>query len=134
MHMRCFISYNLTHVWPNPIRNTILNNWLVNPTGNPFSWVEVDLMQDHMNIWIKTIYQVHGSTTSWEWFGMVAPCITALWHLSTSITRILGSQQETKHEPANLSTDIQLLMASLTEHDVCKIKDTCSWRVMEPLP
>lgn len=53
---------------------------------------------------------------------MVAPCVTALRHLSTSITQMLGSQQGTKHEPANLTTDIELLMASLAEHEVYKIK------------
>lgn len=66
------LVHNLTHIWPKPIRyvkfdlarlnleltfithrNIILNNWLVNPTGNPFSWVEVDLMQEHMKFWIK---------------------------------------------------------------------------------
>ncbi|KAJ7768856.1 hypothetical protein B0H16DRAFT_1307593 [Mycena metata] len=116
------LIHNLTHVWPKPICAIVLNNWLVNPTGNPFSWVEVDLMQEHMNFWIKTIYQAHGSAASWEWLGMVAPCVTALRHLSTSITQILGSDQGTKHEPADLSTDIKLLMKSLAEHDVYKMK------------
>ncbi|KAJ6527284.1 hypothetical protein B0H10DRAFT_2279228, partial [Mycena sp. CBHHK59/15] len=112
------LIHNLTHVWPKPIRAIVLNNWLVNPTGNLFSWVEVDLMQEHMNFWIKTIYQAHGSAASWEWLGMVAPCITALRHLSTSIISILGSDQGTKHEPADLSTDIELLMKSLSENGV----------------
>ncbi|KAJ7442821.1 hypothetical protein B0H11DRAFT_2251282 [Mycena galericulata] len=43
------LIHNLTHVWPKPIRAIAFNNWLVNPTGNPFSWVELDLMQQHMN-------------------------------------------------------------------------------------
>jgi hypothetical protein len=65
------LIHNLTHVWPKPIwylllvsiadawlmnilySEIVLNNWLVNPTGNLFSWVEVDLMQEHMNFWIK---------------------------------------------------------------------------------
>lgn len=34
-------------------RDIVLNNWLVNPTGKESSWVEVDLMQEHMNYWIK---------------------------------------------------------------------------------
>ncbi|KAJ7731865.1 hypothetical protein B0H16DRAFT_1427291 [Mycena metata] len=116
------LIHNLTHVWPKPIRDIVLNNWLVNPTGNPFSWVEVDLMQEHMNFWIKTIYHAHGSAASWEWLGMVAPCVTALRHLSTSIINILGSDQGTKHAPPDLSTDIELLMNSLTEHEVYQIK------------
>jgi len=31
----------------------ILNNWLLNPTGDPNSWVELDLVQEHLNFWIK---------------------------------------------------------------------------------
>jgi hypothetical protein len=34
-------------------RDIVFNNWLVNPSGNPVSFVEVDLMQEHMNFWIK---------------------------------------------------------------------------------
>lgn len=30
-----------------------MKNWLVNPTGKPNSWVPVDLLQEHMNFWIK---------------------------------------------------------------------------------
>ncbi|KAJ7759308.1 hypothetical protein B0H14DRAFT_3596127 [Mycena olivaceomarginata] len=117
-HEMLHLIHNLTHVWPKPIRNIVLNNWLVNPTGNPFSWVEVDLMQEHMNFWIKA----HGCAASWEWLGMVAPCVTALRHLSTSIINILGSEQGTKHAPADLATDIDLLMRSMAEHDVYQVK------------
>ncbi|KAJ7762444.1 hypothetical protein B0H14DRAFT_3594687 [Mycena olivaceomarginata] len=111
------LIHNLTHVWPKHCA-IILNNWLLNPTGKPFSWVEVDLVQEHMNFWIKA----HGSAASWEWLAMVAPCITALRHLSTSIINILGSDQGTKHEPADLSTDIALLMKSLADNSVYQIK------------
>jgi hypothetical protein len=71
---------------------------------------------------IKTIYKAHGSAASWEWLGMVAPCVTALQHLSTSIISILGSEQGVKHAPADLFTDIKVLMESLAEHEVYMIK------------
>ncbi|KAJ7800632.1 hypothetical protein B0H14DRAFT_3092571 [Mycena olivaceomarginata] len=112
-HEMLHLIHNLTKVWPVSIRNIVLKNWLVNPTGNPFSWVEVDLMQEHMNFWIKTIYQAHGSSASWEWLGMISPCISVLRRLSTMITKALGSDQGTKHQPADLKDDIALLMASL---------------------
>lgn len=31
----------------------ILQNWLVNPTGTPNGFVALDLMQEHLNFWIK---------------------------------------------------------------------------------
>lgn len=64
-----FLVHNLIHVWPAPLRyvvhlmlqanidrsnsRIILNNWLVNPTGKSNAWVEVDLLQEHLNFWIK---------------------------------------------------------------------------------
>lgn len=37
----------------------VLDNWLLNPTGNPESWVELDLVQEHLNYWIKvSIYHL----------------------------------------------------------------------------
>jgi hypothetical protein len=53
---------------------------------------------------------------------MVSPCISVLRRLSTTITKVLGSDQGTKHQPADLKNDIALLMASLSEHDVYQIK------------
>jgi hypothetical protein len=53
---------------------------------------------------------------------MVSPCISVLRRLSTTITKVLGSDQGTKHQPADLQNDIALLMASLHEHDLYRIK------------
>ena len=35
------------------LRQIITDNWLVNPTGKKNAFVEVDLMQEHLNFWIK---------------------------------------------------------------------------------
>jgi hypothetical protein len=53
---------------------------------------------------------------------VIAPCISVLRRLSTTIHQVLGSDQGTKHEPADLKEDIALLMASLAEHDVYQVK------------
>ncbi|TFK19907.1 hypothetical protein FA15DRAFT_600668 [Coprinopsis marcescibilis] len=52
--MLCII-HNLMWVWPKPIAHIVLNNWLLNPTGKENSFIKVDLMQEHMNYWIKLI-------------------------------------------------------------------------------
>jgi hypothetical protein len=33
----------------------MLQNMLVNPTGRSNSFVEMDLMQEHLNLWIKVV-------------------------------------------------------------------------------
>jgi hypothetical protein len=52
-HEMLHLIHNLTHVWPKPLCKIVLNNWILIPSGNPNSGVEVDLMQEHMNFWIK---------------------------------------------------------------------------------
>ncbi len=72
-HELLHLIHNLTHVWPKPLRyvpshsltapltiscsNIMMKNWLVNPTGRPNAWVPVDLLQEHMNFWIKVCTQ-----------------------------------------------------------------------------
>ncbi|OSD06942.1 hypothetical protein PYCCODRAFT_1449702 [Trametes coccinea BRFM310] len=115
------LIHNLTHVWPAPLRKIILNNWLVNPTGKPNAWVEVDLMQEHLNFWIKTIYKAHGSNASWEWLVMISPCVDILRQLATQVNADLGAHQGTKHTSPDLEKDIAHLMESLQEHGVYSV-------------
>ncbi|KAI0071978.1 hypothetical protein K474DRAFT_1605970 [Panus rudis PR-1116 ss-1] len=93
---------NLVHVWPKPLRDIVLNNWLVNPTGKPDSWLPVDLLQEHMNYWIKVVYKAHGSNASFEWLKTITPCIDFLRQLATQINQELGSRQGSKHSSPDL--------------------------------
>ncbi|KAH9034017.1 hypothetical protein EDB83DRAFT_2507841 [Lactarius deliciosus] len=98
------LLHNVTHVWPEPVVRIVLNNWLVNPTGKANSFVELDLMQEHLNYWIKNYYQAHGSGASWEWLTTISPCIEVN---NTLVT-------------ADLTKDIKILMDSLEQNNVYK--------------
>jgi hypothetical protein len=125
------LVHNITHVWPKPVvfvnlcfqgcwivdhgdclifREVVLNNWLVNPTGKANTFVEQDLMQEHLNFWIKVCnccvhsivlsltskqnyYQAHGSGASWEWLATISPCIEVLQQLALEVNGALGSKQ-----------------------------------------
>uniref|UniRef100_A0A0W0G0K4 DUF6589 domain-containing protein n=1 Tax=Moniliophthora roreri TaxID=221103 RepID=A0A0W0G0K4_MONRR len=54
-HEMVILIHNLSVIWPPAVRAIVLNNWLLNLLGNPNSWVEVDLMQEHFNFWIKNL-------------------------------------------------------------------------------
>ncbi|KAH9177542.1 hypothetical protein EDB89DRAFT_2064518 [Lactarius sanguifluus] len=88
------LLHNVTHVWPEPVVRIVLNNWLVNPTGKANSFVELDLMQEHLNYWIKNYYQAHGSGASWEWLATISPCIEILRRLATEDIKILMDSLE----------------------------------------
>ncbi|KAI0719033.1 hypothetical protein C8Q72DRAFT_878316 [Fomitopsis betulina] len=115
-----YLLHNLTNVWPEPLRRTIMNNWLVNPTSKANSWVEVDLMQKHLSIWIKTVYKAHGSNQSWEWLAMISLCIDVLRCLASHINISLGALQGTKHATPSLDKDIRQLVKSLHSHHIYK--------------
>jgi hypothetical protein len=34
-------------------RKIVTQNWLLNPTGKENAFVEIDLVQEHLNFWIK---------------------------------------------------------------------------------
>ncbi|PBK59872.1 hypothetical protein ARMSODRAFT_1027068 [Armillaria solidipes] len=102
------IIHNITHVWPKGIRDIALKNWLVNTTGQSYAFVEVDLMQEHMNYWIK--------------LEMISPCVDILRHLTKSLNSVLGTNQGSRHAPPDLSKDIAAIMKSLKDHHVYQIK------------
>ncbi|KAI0077522.1 hypothetical protein K474DRAFT_1595949, partial [Panus rudis PR-1116 ss-1] len=121
-HETLHLIHNLTTVWPESIRRIIIQNWLVNPTGRPNSWIPVDLLQEHMNFWIKVIYKAHGSNATTEWLETIAPCIEYLRKLTTQINQELGSRQGSKHASPDLWRDITELMKSFHEHSVYQVE------------
>ncbi|KZT27989.1 hypothetical protein NEOLEDRAFT_1154640 [Neolentinus lepideus HHB14362 ss-1] len=60
------------------LREAFLMNWLVNLTGLPNGFKEVDLLQEHHNFWAKIIYTAKGPGRSWDWLGMITMSIFAL--------------------------------------------------------
>ncbi len=119
----------------------ILNNWLVNTTGREDSFLPVDLLQEHMNLWIKvlfstpylhpadtdiaiqTIYQAQGSGASWEWLETISPCVNVLRDLASQINNSLGAHQGAKHHAPDLTNDIQEIMKALRTHRVYQQED-----------
>ncbi|KAJ7780870.1 hypothetical protein B0H14DRAFT_2401035 [Mycena olivaceomarginata] len=51
------LLHNLICVWTKELRrhyvDIVLQNWLANPQGKVKSFVEIDLVQEHLNFWIK---------------------------------------------------------------------------------
>ncbi|KAJ7863876.1 hypothetical protein B0H13DRAFT_2069951, partial [Mycena leptocephala] len=117
-HEMLHLLHNLICVWTKELRHVVLQNWLLNPTGKPNSFVEIDLVQEHLNFWIKKIYKADGDGHSWDWLAMISPCVDILRTLATRIHTDLGARQGSKHTIPNLGEDIAALMDSLDEHDV----------------
>ncbi|KAF8601188.1 hypothetical protein BDV93DRAFT_510278 [Ceratobasidium sp. AG-I] len=114
---------NGRHKYAHEMLDIILNNWIPNPTGNPNSHVELDLVQEHLIYWIKTIYKAHGSNASWEWLASISPCVDFLRRLTKEFHRSLGDDQGISHSPADLKKSIHTLMRSFATNETHSIKN-----------
>ncbi|KAK7013469.1 hypothetical protein R3P38DRAFT_3206790 [Favolaschia claudopus] len=117
-HEMLHILHNLICVWTNELRYIVLQNWLANPQGKIKAFVEIDLVQEHLNFWIKKIYKADGAGHSWDWLALVSPCVDILRQLANRMNVELGNRQGSKHATPDLAADIAALMASLNEHEV----------------
>lgn len=50
------MACNFLYDFPEDLQVALLNNWLVNPSGKHGHWHELDLLQEHNNLIIKTMY------------------------------------------------------------------------------
>ncbi|KAJ7844988.1 hypothetical protein B0H13DRAFT_1541363, partial [Mycena leptocephala] len=116
-HEMLHVLHNTVNVWSDELRCE-LHNWLLWPTGKINSFVEVDLVQEHLNLWIKKIYKADGDAHSWDWLALVSPTVHVLRQLATTMNEELGSRQGNKHTIPDINNDIEVLMASLQEHEV----------------
>ncbi|KAF9042690.1 hypothetical protein BDP27DRAFT_1374297, partial [Rhodocollybia butyracea] len=113
------LIHNIEKVWPKPVVDAVLNNWMVSTNGRTF--LEVDLLQEHINYWVKVFYKAHGSNMSWKWLGMITPCINVLRQLAKTINEILGYDQGLRHAAVDTSKDIASLMVCLNDRNVYQL-------------
>ncbi|KAG9095979.1 hypothetical protein FRC06_009196, partial [Ceratobasidium sp. 370] len=114
------LRHNLVHAWPKPLRDLILSNMLVNMTGKKNGWKEIDLLQEHMNYWIKTIYKARGPNATWKWLAEISPCISTLRELAAQVNTSLAPRNSNHHTTPNLQADLEALTKSLVESKVHK--------------
>ncbi|EJF59284.1 hypothetical protein DICSQDRAFT_172208 [Dichomitus squalens LYAD-421 SS1] len=121
-HECLHLIHNLTRVWPAPLRAVMINNWLVNPTGKPNAWVPVDLLQEHMNFWVKVIYKAQGSNASWEWLQTISPCISVFRQLALQMNDTLGARLGNKHQSPSLHKDIDSLTNLMRNNSIFRVE------------
>ncbi|KAF8595258.1 hypothetical protein BDV93DRAFT_564577 [Ceratobasidium sp. AG-I] len=118
------LRHNLVHAWPKSLCDLILSNMLVNMTGKENGWKETDLLQEHMNYWIKVVYKARGSNATWKWLGEISTCISALRELATQVNTSLAPRNSNQHSAPNLRADLDALIRSLVDSKVHKCDPT----------
>ncbi|KAF8141052.1 hypothetical protein K438DRAFT_1946476 [Mycena galopus ATCC 62051] len=92
------------------LKKFFLHSWLVNLTGLPFSFKEVDLLQEHQNFWAKIIYNAKGVNRSWEWLSMITVCIFTLRQTMCTVQKSFNIPAYGEHHTVpDMSSEIQKL-------------------------
>ena len=56
LEVYCLLRYKASQ----DLRDAILNNWLVNITGELRKWIEANLLQEHYNCWLEDMVKKRG--------------------------------------------------------------------------
>ena len=107
------------HVFTKDQREAILNNWLVNPSGKPCGWHELDLLQEHLNFWIKVFFNRHNSEFGTGLIPVLSLNVTGFLRLRALLAHILGISTTAgyHHKPSKVE-DFILLAARHEQDDI----------------
>lgn len=107
------------HVFNAEQREALLNNWLVNLSGKAGRWHELDLLQEHLNFWIKVFFNSRNSAFDTPFLQNIALNITGFSHLRTVLERVIGISASTGyHHKASKVGDILTLTARYQHDDI----------------
>ncbi|KAJ7845679.1 hypothetical protein B0H13DRAFT_1647196, partial [Mycena leptocephala] len=98
------------------LKRYFLHNWLVNLTGRPYSFKEVDLLQEHQNFWAKIIYNAKGSNRSWSWLSMITVCIFTLRDTMRTVQKTFNIPGYGElHTVPDMTNEVQMLVDALKD-------------------
>ncbi|KAG8737339.1 hypothetical protein FRC10_008297 [Ceratobasidium sp. 414] len=106
---------NFKYEYPPKMRQVIINNMLVNPSGLPKHWQAGDLLQEHHNLKIKTIYNTKSSDFDDSFLReSVSLNVARLSRVEESLMEQLGLARTDKRRAlAKRQSDINVLGAHL---------------------
>ncbi|THU94700.1 hypothetical protein K435DRAFT_860245 [Dendrothele bispora CBS 962.96] len=104
----CLIWYESSQ----DLKNALLNNWLVNLTGELGKWIEGDLMQEYFNRWVEDMISKHGGSFNNPFYrSIISPNVCHFLHLKESIIAAYGLEQRSlTHTSAKLDAEMRNLL------------------------
>ncbi|KAJ7648485.1 hypothetical protein B0H17DRAFT_1215628 [Mycena rosella] len=112
-------AQSLTLADGSQVTRFFLHNWLVNLTGRPYGFKEVDLLQEHQNFWAKIIYNAKGVNRSWEWLSMITVCIFTLRETMRTVQKSFQiPAYGENHTVPDMTAEIQKLADALRDEKI----------------
>jgi len=91
----------------------------VNPSGKPGRWHELDLLQEHLNFWIKVFFNRRNREFGSSFISIISLNIPGFAQLRTLLEHVIGisSAAGYHHEPSKVG-DLILLAARQKQDDI----------------
>lgn len=113
LEVYCFLRYEASK----NLRDGVLNNWLVNITGELGKWIEGDLLQEHYNRWLEDQVKKRGGDFDDKFYrSTLSPNVNHFLRIKEEIenTFELSSRAKT-HTSPHLRHELRLLLALFKE-------------------
>ena len=116
LEVYCLLRYEASQ----DLHDAILNNWLVNITGELGKWIKADLLQEHYNHWLEDMVKKWGGDFDNNFYHHT---------LSLNVDHFLQIKEEIKnafsltshgksHTSSHLCDELQLLLALFMEENI----------------
>ncbi|KAG9092764.1 hypothetical protein FS749_015455 [Ceratobasidium sp. UAMH 11750] len=118
------LACNYFYEYPADLQSAILNNYLVNPSGLPNHWHELDLLQEHHNLWIKHVFNKKNSDFDSKFLRRaVSVNIRGFGKLRDTLLHMLGlSAVSTGRSLPDYEHDIDVLATHYRRSDLFTFK------------
>ncbi|KAI0260320.1 hypothetical protein BC834DRAFT_832002 [Gloeopeniophorella convolvens] len=105
---------NLELEYPEPMRRALFENWLVNRTGKPGHFLEIDLMQEHFNHWLAQLAQHKGKEYDHPWYREILSLqVDSILHITREMEQNARLEARRKaHTSPHLNFELIEIMKS----------------------
>ena len=114
------LAANFLYDFPEDLKDAVLENYLVNPSGLPGHWHELDLLQEHYTYWIKRLFNSKSHDFDSKHLSeAVGLNIAGFSALRDRIPAVFGYRRNgKKHTDPNKDSDINRLGAHYREASI----------------
>jgi len=116
LEVYCLLRYEAS----NDLHDGILNNWLVNVTGEVGKWIEGDLLQEHYNRWLEDMVKKRGGDFDDKFYRQtLSPNVEHFLQIKEEMENSFDLKGRGKtHTSPHLRDELRLLLALYEEENL----------------
>ena len=116
LEVYCLLRYEASP----DLRDAILNNWLVNITGELGKWIEADLLQEHYNRWLEDMVKKRGGDFDDNFYRhTLSPNVDHFLRIKEEIENAFSLTSRGKsHTSSHLHDELRVLLGLFMEENI----------------